>query len=366
MTRTSESHENWRDSVRWIVAKCLLLAVSTSLLAGHASAVEDENEIPEIPEWLQDRMTLRVSNRRDNGDMIALVRPLSESISDSVVQVVSDGKPIALGVILTPDGYVLTKRSELSGDPIRVRLSDGRLQPARVAAVRRKNDLALLRIEGISEPLPAAKLVDVAPPVGSFLISVGRGGTPVGLGVVGVKLRKVAPNGRLGVVLHDQEGQVTVSGVWPDSGADNAGVVPGDRILAINGRSEVSRSSVIGRLREIFPGENVRLTILRGSEKLEMNAKIHELGIMEESENDSKVNGPRSKRLSGFEQVIQHDTVLNPDECGGPIVDTKGRFIGINIARAGRVVSFALPASVVIPDLESMLNEARGNVVTTP
>jgi len=318
-------------------------------------------EEAEIPDWLQERMTLRVSNRRDNGDMIALVRPLVESIGDSVVQVVSDGKAVALGVVVAAEGYVLTKRSELSGDPspIRVRLADGRLFDARVAAVRRKNDLAILRVEGVVGKLPVAKISDVLPSVGSFLISAGRGGTPVGIGVVGVALRKIDHQSRLGVVLDERQGQVTVSGVWPDSGAEEAGVVAGDRILAINGRNETNRSSVISRLRDIFPGENVQLTILRGSEKLEMNAKVRDFRVMEESENDSKVNGPRSARLSGFEQVIQHDTVLNPDECGGPILDSQGRFVGLNIARAGRVVSLAIPASVVISDTVSMLQEAR-------
>ena len=105
---------------------------------------------------------------------------------------------------------------------------------------------------------------------------------------------------------------------------------------------------------------------MSGMDGLEATAKIRDLGVMQESENDSKVNGKRSTRLSGFEQVIQHDTVLNPNECGGPVVDSQGRFIGINIARAGRVVSYALPASIVSEDMVSMLNEARGSAGTAP
>ena len=44
---------------------------------------------------------------------------------------------------------------------------------------------------------------------------------------------------------------------------------------------------------------------------------------------------------------MPHDIVIHPDECGGPIVDTDGRVVGINIARALRVSTFAIPANVV-------------------
>jgi S1-C subfamily serine protease len=343
-----------------------LICIAVLCLPGTVQTPVASAEEGEIPEWLQERMAIRTSFRRDNGDMISLVSPLADKIGPAVVQVVSDGKPVDLGVVVASDGYVLTKRSELSGDPIRVRLADGRMQPARVAAVRRSSDLAILRVEGLSESLPTVTVVDALPPVGSFLISVGRGGVPVGLGVVGVGLRKIDHQGRLGVVLDDLQGQATVRGVWPDSGADAAGVVPGDRIVAINGLSNSNRSSIIEALRKFFPGEDVHLTIVRDGAKMEKIAKIREFGLMQESENDSKVNGPRSARLSGFEQVIQHDTVLNPDECGGPVIDTQGRFVGLNIARAGRVVSYALPASIVIGDLTSMLNEARSTTGVAP
>ncbi len=303
-------------------------------------------------------------DHRDNAEMNQLIRPISESVRGSVVQILSGGTPVALGTVVSDDGYVLTKRSELSGDPIRIRLGDKRLLPARVAAVRRRNDLALLRIES-PVTLPPIQFSNAAPPVASFLISPGRTGRPIGLGVVGVKSRQVRHQGRFGVMLTDDStGRALVDDVFPHSGAEHAGIIIGDLIIAIDGREKNSRTGVIETLREKFPGERVRLTILRtnesrGTDRLEMDARIREYGIMAESESDSKVNGPRNVRLSGFDQVIQHDTVLDPDECGGPVLDTSGRVVGLNIARAGRVVSYALPSSLVIPEMVSMLEEAR-------
>ena len=302
--------------------------------------------------------------RRDNTSMMNLVRPVAQKISGSVVQVYSGDQPVALGTIVSEDGFILTKRSELSGDPIRVRLRDGQLLPARVAAVRRSNDLAMLRVEGELTLIPAEFTGEI-PPVASFVISVGRKSNPIGLGVIGAKPRRISHQGRLGVLLQDDRtGRAMVRGVFPDSGAEAAGLKKGDLIIAINGRQERSRLGVIETLRGMFPGESVRLTITRNEEEndsttMDVDASIRDLNVMRESESDARVNGPRNVRLSGFDQVMQHDTVLDPDECGGPLMDIKGNVIGINIARAGRVVSYALPASLILPEMVSMLAEAR-------
>jgi len=54
-----------------------------------------------------------------------------------------------------------------------------------------------------------------------------------------------------------------------------------------------------------------------------------------------------SERAEGFQMALQHDTVLQPWQCGGPLVNLDGKAIGLNIARAGRTASYALPASLV-------------------
>lgn len=354
--RASKPSGQLRPSL--VVWAVMLLAAVVPQSGSMASGDE-----PHTPNFLKQRFSIRTSSRRDNGDMMRLVAPLAQSVGQSVVQVVSDGTPVALGVIVSSDGYILTKRSELSGDPIRVRLPDARLLPARVAAVRRESDLALLRLEGAGEQLQPIELADEDPAaIGSFLISVGRGGTPIGLGVVGAQVRPVEHRGRLGIVMGDEPGQPTIRGIWPDSGAAAAGIQLGDRIVAVDGRNEVNRTTVIEMLRGMFPGETVRLTIDREGTTLDLIAKIQDFGVMQETPNDLKVNGPRSSRLSGFEQAVQHDTVLDPDQCGGPVLDTSGRVVGVNIARAGRVVSYALPASLVKSQLTSLLQEARNLV----
>ncbi len=71
-------------------------------------------------------------------------------------------------------------------------------------------------------------------------------------------------------------------------------------------------------------------------------------------EMQKKMGGDLSRRKTGFTEVLQHDTVLRPEDCGGVIVDLQGNAIGLNIARAGRTKSFAIPADQVIPMIEKL------------
>jgi serine protease Do len=70
----------------------------------------------------------------------------------------------------------------------------------------------------------------------------------------------------------------------------------------------------------------------------------------------NNMGGTLSVRAFGFDLAIQHDSVLRPEECGGPLVNLDGNVIGINISRAGRVESYALPSDLLqrlIPELKS-------------
>jgi serine protease Do len=64
-----------------------------------------------------------------------------------------------------------------------------------------------------------------------------------------------------------------------------------------------------------------------------------------------------SDHRTGFPMVLQHDTVLRPVDCGGPLVDLNGKVIGINIARAGRTETLAIPAEAVKPLLDDLKSD---------
>ena len=90
---------------------------------------------------------------------------------ESVVQVQSGGRGSGAGVILSPDGLVMTNQHVVAGRSrrggnLRVTLRDGRSFGARVT--KRGPDLALLRLEGGPGDLPAVRFGD------SDVLRVGR------------------------------------------------------------------------------------------------------------------------------------------------------------------------------------------------
>lgn len=339
------------------------IAIWTTLVFSVEGSAQSPDD-PTSPLWMHYGRTRTLIASRDSGSMMRLVRPLSESVEQSVVQVFSGRQVVSLGTVVSEDGYILTKRSELAGgDPVSVRLPNGDKVDARVSARRKANDLALLKIEGGDEStwgIKPATFSTELPPTGSFLISPGRDGFTIGLGVLAVQPRRIGHQGRLGVNFYDDPtGPAMVNHVQPESGADDAGLQNGDRILKINGFQLLGSLSARKTLGKMYPGDVVHLTIMRGENTIELDARMVDQAVMMESENDSMVNGPRSFRLNGFESVIQHDTVLAPNQCGGPVLDSYGNVVGLNIARAGRVVSYALPSSLVTAEMISMLEEAR-------
>ena len=60
--------------------------------------------------------------------------------------------------------------------------------------------------------------------------------------------------------------------------------------------------------------------------------------------------------------------VVKPADCGGPLVDLDGNVIGINISRAGRTESWAIPTEVIMEllgDLKSGKLAPNANAAPT-
>jgi serine protease Do len=109
----------------------------------------------------------------------------------------------------------------------------------------------------------------------------------------------------------------------------------------------------VDSLREYRDGQTVTLGLRRDETNLDTQVRMTTLksgqlaSDLSSRSRSSRVMGEVSQRAEGFEKAIEHDSVLQPWLCGGPLVNVDGKAVGINIARAGRVTTYALPGSLV-------------------
>lgn len=288
----------------------------------------------------------------------------------STVEVWSGDVQVSLGVIISEDGQVLTKASELLNDLV-CHFPDESTAAAKVIAIDRKFDLALLQIErkGLQPVVWADK---DQTEVGRWLATPGLDYLPEAVGVVSVGQLKVPPfrgKGILGIADTDESDRgPKILKINPLSSASRFGLRDGDVILQVADqfvRDSDGLEKSLGRFRQ---GDSLFLRILRGENLLllqvtldgDFSRRFERQGIQ------NRMGGDISIRRAGFDNVLQHDTVLRPYQCGGVLVDLSGKAVGLNIARAGRTETFALPVSVVRKRIEELRSGSLDVDYTTP
>jgi serine protease Do len=119
-------------------------------------------------------------------------------------------------------------------------------------------------------------------------------------------------------------------------------------ITAVDGTAVATMDQLRARITRHRPGETVTLSLTRGGQKLELRVQLGDTILATDEDKEmSLLSGGTNLRNSDFEAVFQHDTVLAPSDMGGPLVDLDGHVIGINIARAGRTETYAIPADLL-------------------
>lgn len=323
------------------VSRSLLLAALLGLLsAGRAQA-----------------QAISPDSQRSSKKVLQAFRAVVERPSASAARVLCDGRAVALGAVVSADGWIITKASVLTGK-VKCKLKDGRELAAKIIGVHEPYDLALLKIDA-TELTPVAWCPSAEATVGRWVASVGPTGEPVAIGVVSVATRKYKPgdqppkntnnrSGYLGVGLAEGEGGAKIIGVMKGSPADRAGLKVEDVVIEADGKKVLDNESLVNRIQRHRPGDVVTMKVRRGKMNLELKAKLGRLPRAMLGNPQERMGNALSNRRGGFPTILQHDTVLKPAECGGPLVDLDGKVVGINIARAGRTESYAVPAEAVM------------------
>lgn len=298
----------------------------------------------------------------------------SEAFSDyasrysrAIYPVLVTGKITTLAVVVSEDGHLVTKASEIDGRKFQVVLRDDLKVEAESIAINRDDDLALIKINpSKAELFPVDFVTQASPasPKGTLVCCVNN--TPdtlAGFGVVSVGVR--ALNGSsgaiLGVEVRANEEGLEVTQLSPASPAAAAGIQNGDIITEFDGECLSSAEALASAVAAHMPDEQICLNVVRGNVELSITvtlgnrSKLAPMAGNREQDFD-KLSASLSRRRWSFTMGIQHDCAIRPKDCGGLLLDLEGRIVGLNIARAGRIKSYALPSSLIARFIDDALH----------
>lgn len=294
--------------------------------------------------------------------------PVSRLTRDSIVKLNLDGTTVALGTIIDPNGLIITKASEIKEGRLTCILATGKQVSARLVMVDDDNDVGLVKANATGlKPIRWATEDGTA---GQWAVTPGTELRPEAVGIISVPPRKILHRQAfIGVRLDFTAPMASIAEITPDLGAERAGLKPGDLILAVNGGRVKKSEELANVLRTHREGQAVKLRVRRGEQEFDTSVQMtvpkpeRRGRWFDRQERMNRLGTELSQRSEGFELAIQHDTVLQPWQCGGPLVNLDGKAIGLNIARAGRIASYALPAVLVKQIVEDLKNQMQTAVM---
>lgn len=320
----------------WLGLSCLLL------LEVGAAFAQDWPLSPALP---KDRF-------RSGETVLRAFAPVAAATRHSIVKFNVDGETVALGAVVSSNGLALTKASELKEGKLTCWLATEAEVGAEVLAVDDEEDVALVQVH--AEGLVPIRWASGSVALGEWAITPGIAETPHAIGIISALPRKIRPRRAFIGVQFDAGSDIPkIEQLLPGLGAEKAGLKPGDVILAVNDTGVTNREQIVEIIGDLRAGQTVRLRVQRAGKPFQAkvtlmlpDAKLLRRSRFSE-DSEASLGAETSQRSQGFELALEHDTVLKPWLCGGPLVNLEGEAIGLNIARASRVTTYALPAKLV-------------------
>lgn len=285
------------------------------------------------------------------------------------------GETVILGTIMSEDGYILTKASELEDlSKCKCILPTGRSARPRQVAVDYAYDLMLVKVDATG--LQPAEWSREEMKAGRIVITTDSRCAPLLPGVISVATRKLptAKKGFLGVSMEPirerggREVGVRIGRVFDGGAAKRFGVLAEDVVLNINDIQITNRRRMLETVQAIKPNEKIKLRVRRGEVIKTLDVVLTPRFLEEDGDvmldryrNPEELGKFASAHNSGFPKALQHDTDLYPRQCGGPLFDVTGRAVGLNIARAARITSYAIPADAVQQVYQELKAEGTKN-----
>lgn len=334
--------------------------------------------LPALPALAEDKDVAlmlpaeRQAIQRQSAEMFAAAGKLTEKAGASTVWLYTEVEKPRVTASTASQVFKLTGRGTVVGDgrTILVKWSDivGKLDGLHIVDAERKTHPVAL--EGVYQEFDIAKLVltdgttlpaiewsnEPAPQLGRMLLAVNPTGETLGMGVVSVNERNLRETDQpfLGVIADPEYtgAGARVGNVEPGSGAAEAGLRKGDVIMQIADRAITGVRELRNALLGKKSGDRVPLIVIRNGKEESVEVLLgnrpHFLEpINPRLEMMKRMGGRVSKVSENFPNVVQTDMQIDPTDCGGPVVDLKGRVVGVMVARTDRTRSFMIPAASI-------------------
>jgi len=232
-----------------------------------------------VPLWAQ--MSLPGEQRTNGKDVEAVFEPQRLVLQKSTAVIYEGSRNFINGVVMSADGWILTKASEIEGkEDLTVRVDDKQWGEVKVMDVNSIWDLALLKIdaEGLV-PMKWASSSEIEQ--GSWVITSStssRARRRISIGIISANAREIEGGSPvvMGVALEEVKEGLKIAEVSEKTGAQEAGLKKGDVITKFEGASVVKREELIDKIKLFVPGDKVKLEILRDGKTLDAPSPKHQ------------------------------------------------------------------------------------------
>ncbi|MEO6682920.1 MAG: trypsin-like peptidase domain-containing protein [Ginsengibacter sp.] len=253
------------------------------------------------------------------------------------------------GQLRNKEGLLISKSSLVGDDPM-VTLKNGSIISAKILSRDPELDLVLLQVthsfkKGVNLFSSNLKGPDYASP-GSFIFSAGVDNSR-SLSVVGTQPFSLKRTNTSRVIFGASLEKTNEKIFFKSTSgpAVMAGLKPGDQLISIDDYKLTDPSEFAHVLSSREPGDTVTILSLRDNTEHTQQVILWPMQGNEGKRLSERFAGGKSQRRDGFTNIFAHDTSLKPSECGGPVFDLQGNFLGINIARYSRTSSLTMTAS---------------------
>ncbi|MDR3008302.1 MAG: trypsin-like peptidase domain-containing protein [Sphingobacterium sp.] len=176
-------------------------------------------------------------------------------------------------------------------------------------------------------------------------------------GVLGMSSRtfpRIPVPGTFDAQMRELDGLPTLTKVDSMGAAAHAGLQVGDHMIALNGHDVASAVKINAAMQQFSAGDTLQVQYRRGAADFHTKVILSKWPTRENPHPANNIPKGKSVRRDHFPSVFLHDSRIHADECGSPIVDSNGHFIGINIARFSHTACLAIPRDAVLKFLSNV------------